>query len=262
MKQPVRLIQLSDLHLFATDAGRLLGLPTAQSLAAVLEIIRNHFPVDALLLTGDLAQEPIAATYERLATAFGNFTCPVYWIPGNHDEARAMLPALERPPLKCDRQINLGAWQGLLLSSQADGKVHGELSPETLSWLEATLSRSGDRPTFIALHHPPFETGAPWLDSSRLQNPEHLFAVLDRHPQVKLVLFGHIHQEFATERQGVTYLGCPSTCIQFLPRAPEFSLEPIGPGFRHLSLYPDGTFSTHIERVEIPLTLDFSAKGY
>ncbi|MFN3680317.1 MAG: phosphodiesterase, partial [Thermosynechococcus sp.] len=65
MKQPVRLIQLSDLHLFATDAGRLLGLPTAQSLAAVLEIIRNHFPVDALLLTGDLAQEPIAATYER-----------------------------------------------------------------------------------------------------------------------------------------------------------------------------------------------------
>ncbi|BCX12046.1 MAG: hypothetical protein KatS3mg067_0984 [Thermosynechococcus sp.] len=178
MNEPLYLIQLSDLHLFATDEGRLLGLPTAQSLAAVLEAVRRHSP-NALLLTGDLAQEPVPATYERLATAFGDFTCPVYWIPGNHDEPRAMVPALERPPLRGDRHVNLGTWQGLLLSSQADGKVHGELSPETLSWLDATLSHTGDRPTFIALHHPPFETGTPWLDSSRLQNPEHLFAVLD-----------------------------------------------------------------------------------
>ncbi|URR35263.1 3',5'-cyclic-AMP phosphodiesterase [Thermosynechococcus sp. HN-54] len=262
MNDPFHLIQLSDLHLFATDEGRLLGLPTAQSLAAVLAAIRNRFPADALLLTGDLAQEPVAATYERLATAFGDFTCPVYWIPGNHDEPRVMLPALEHPPLRGDRQIPLGAWQGILLNSQVDGKVHGEFSTETLNWLDEQLGAASDRPTLIALHHPPFETGAPWLDSSRLQNPEQFFAVLDRHPQVKLVLFGHIHQEFATERQGVTYLGCPSTCIQFLPLAPEFSLEPIGPGFRQLWLHPDGTFRTQIERVEIPLTLDFSAKGY
>ncbi|WJI27031.1 hypothetical protein M0644_02220 [Thermosynechococcus sp. B1] len=77
MNDPFHLIQLSDLHLFATDEGRLLGLPTAQSLAAVLGVIHRHAPA-ALLLTGDLAQEPVATTYDRLATAFGDFKCPVY----------------------------------------------------------------------------------------------------------------------------------------------------------------------------------------
>jgi len=131
-----------------------------------------------------------------------------------------------------------------------------------LHWLDDQLSNCSDRPTFIALHHPPFRTGAPWLDSSRLQNPEALFGILDRHPQVKLVLFGHIHQSFMAERQGVTYLGCPSTCIQFLPRAAKFTLEPIGPGFRQLWLKADGTVRTQIQRVTIPLTLDFTSEGY
>ncbi len=261
MSQSGYLIQLSDLHLFASATGRLLGLATAESLAAVLEALQQQMP-DAVLLTGDLAQEPCAQTYMNLATALQGLSCPVYWIPGNHDNPAAMTPALLQPPLRGDRHLFVGAWQGFLLSSQVAGQVHGELSDTTLQWLDEQLKQQGDRPTFIALHHPPFLTGAPWLDSSRLQNPEALFAVLDRHPHVKLVLFGHIHQPFAAQRHGVTYLGCPSTCIQFLPRAPKFTLEPIGPGFRQLWLATDGSFRTQIQRVEIPLTLDFTAAGY
>ncbi|XFA73137.1 3',5'-cyclic-AMP phosphodiesterase [Thermosynechococcaceae cyanobacterium Okahandja] len=260
MSQSVYLIQLSDLHLFASATGRLLGLATAESLAAILEAIQSP-PPEVLLLTGDLAQEPCPQTYTNLARALQHLPCPVYWIPGNHDDPAAMTPALLQPPLRSDRHLFVGAWQGLLLSSQVTGQVHGELSEATLAWLDEQLGTS-DRPAFIALHHPPFVTGAPWLDSSRLQNPEALFAVLDRHPHVKLVLFGHIHQPFRAERHGVTYLGCPSTCIQFLPQAPEFTLEPIGPGFRQLWLEADGTFRTQIQRVDIPLTLDLAAAGY
>ncbi|ATS18757.1 3',5'-cyclic-AMP phosphodiesterase [Synechococcus sp. PCC 6717] len=263
MSQSAYLIQLSDLHLFSNSSGTLLGLRTADSLAAILDTLQHQFPPpDALLLTGDLAQEPCTQTYTNLANALKTFPCPVYWLPGNHDDPAAMIPALAQPPLRGDRLMSLGAWQGILLNSQVEGQVHGALSETTLHWLDDQLSNCSDRPTFIALHHPPFRTGAPWLDSSRLQNPEALFGILDRHPQVKLVLFGHIHQSFMAERQGVTYLGCPSTCIQFLPRAAKFTLEPIGPGFRQLWLEADGTVRTQIQRVTIPLTLDFTSEGY
>lgn len=263
MSQSAYLVQLSDLHLFASSTGTLLGLCTADSLAAILNALQHQSPApDALLLTGDLAQEPCAQAYLNLAHAFHSFSCPVYWIPGNHDDPAAMMPALQQPPLRSDRHFFFGAWQGILLDSQVAGQVHGELSQTTLEWLDDRLSTSADRPTFVALHHPPFVTGAPWLDRSRLQNATALFEILDRHAHVKLVLFGHIHQDFVAERHGVTYLGCPSTCIQFLPRAPKFTLEPIGPGFRQLWLEADGTFRTAIERVTIPLTLDFTATGY
>ncbi|NJO72176.1 MAG: hypothetical protein HC825_11905 [Oscillatoriales cyanobacterium RM1_1_9] len=92
------------------------------------------------------------------------------------------------------------------------------------------------------------------MDRIKLQNPEALLACLDDHPQVKLVVFGHIHQGFQTSHNGVTYLGCPSTCVQFQPLAAEFTLDQMAtPGFRVLTLYPDGTFDTQVGRTTYPL---------
>jgi Icc protein len=95
-----------------------------------------------------------------------------------------------------------------------------------------------------------------------LQNSEDLFAVLDRHPQVKLVIFGHIHQNFQQQRQDVEYLGTPSTCVQFEPQSSNFSLDNMQPGFRLLDLYPDGTWKTQVERVVYGHQLDLAATGY
>ena len=114
----------------------------------------------------------------------------------------------------------------------------------------------------MALHHPPFLVNSEWLDSSTLQNPEELFAVLARYPQVKLVLFGHIHQEFDREFKGIRYLGSPSTCIQFKPKSEKFGLDVVEPGFRLLKLYPDGKVETQVERVEFAGPVDLAAKGY
>ena len=50
-----RILQLSDTHLMAESGGRLVGIDTDQSLAAVCRLIAGQGRVDALLLTGDLA---------------------------------------------------------------------------------------------------------------------------------------------------------------------------------------------------------------
>jgi Icc protein len=88
------------------------------------------------------------------------------------------------------------------------------------------------------------------MDAIALQNSADFLALVDRHPQVKLVLFGHIHQEFEHQRQGVTYLGSPSTCVQFQPNRREFGIDTQAqPGFRLLTLFPDGSYETRVQRL-------------
>jgi Icc protein len=89
-----------------------------------------------------------------------------------------------------------------------------------------------------------------------------LFAVLDRHPQVKLVLFGHIHQDYNQTRHGVQYLGTPSTCIQFEPGSAEFALDEEKPGFRILHLYDNADWWTTVKRSSYVPRLDLAATGY
>ncbi len=73
-----------------------------------------------------------------------------------------------------------------------------------------------------------------------LENPEAFFDVIDRHPQVRGILWGHIHQSFEAQRHGVQLIRTPSTCVQFKPRHGVFEADALGPGYRWLGLSPDG----------------------
>lgn len=166
------------------------------------------------------------------------------------------------PSFQAQKSYQMGDWHFLLLDSSVTGKVYGGLSPESLDWLNQELEQCNPQPTLIALHHPPFAIKSDWLDQIGLQNSDDLFAILDRHPHVKLVVFGHIHQQFEHQRRHIHYLSTPSTCIQFAPHSKTFALDHAQPGFRLFQLYDDGSFETEIHRVMFEQTLDFSAKGY
>lgn len=247
---PLSIAQLTDIHLFANENLELLGLSTIQSFQAVIKRLGSLQPQpDLLLLTGDLSQDGTPRSYEHLQNLLSPLQTPTYWLPGNHDCISAMQQVLNRAPISPRKAFQQKGWNFLLVNSSVPGCVHGQLSPKTLDWLDFQLNFLGNYPTVVALHHPPFYVNSDWLDTSTLQNPEELFAVLDCNPQVKIVLFGHIHQEFYCQRQGVHYLGTPSTSIQFEPESSNFSLDHEEPGFRLLSFYPDGSWETQIERV-------------
>lgn len=255
--------QVTDIHLFANTSKELLGLPTAKSFQTVRDKLQSLFPQpDILLLTGDLSQDGKPETYEYLQNLLKPLGIPTYWLPGNHDQSLVMEKILNQTPISSQKSFQAGGWQFLLLNSAVPGYVHGQLSAESLDWLDLQLKLTQERPTLIGLHHPPFLVNSDWLDGSTLQNSEQLFEVLDCHPQVRLVIFGHIHQEFKRSRCGVCYLGCPSTSIQFLPESKTFSLDETELGFRLINLYPDGTFKTNVERVAYPHQLDTAAIGY
>ena len=260
---PVSVAQITDIHLFADDNQELLGMPTKDSFCAVIEQLRNlDSEIDMLLLTGDISGDGSPESYENLQRLLHPLRLPAYSLPGNHDCPIAMEEVLNLRLFSRRKSFERGGWNFILLNSCVPEQVHGYLSLETLDWLDSQLTILDDKPTLIALHHPPFLVGSQWLDKSGLQNPEDLFAIINRHPHIKLVICGHIHQEFEYQHHQVHYLSTPSTCIQFQPNRPDFTLDDRQPGFRHLKLYPNGDWESWVERVPFFYQLELLATGY
>lgn len=82
----VRILQITDTHLFAQKHEALLGVNTWESYQAVLEAIRPHqHEFDLIVATGDLAQDQSSAAYQHFAEGIASFRAPCVWLPGNHD---------------------------------------------------------------------------------------------------------------------------------------------------------------------------------
>ena len=93
--------------------------------------------------------------------------------------------------------------------------------------------------------------GSRWIDKVALRNPEDLYAVTDRYPCVRVVVWGHVHQCHDSRRKGVRLLATPSTCAQFLPHSEDFEIDPAPPGYRRLTLRADGSIETEVVRVAL-----------
>lgn len=261
--RPLRVLQLTDPHLMADASGELLGVNTRESLNAVIEqVLKVHGQPDLVLATGDLAQDGSETAYRVFGEAIQVFACGSAWLAGNHDDAEALRHVASE--YQADRrQIVQGGWQCLLLDSSVPGKVFGELAQSELDFLESALTEHPDLPTMVTLHHHPVDIDSDWMESIGLRNREAFWQVVDRFPQVRLVLWGHIHQEYVRDRQGVQLLATPSTCIQFTSGSSQFSVEPLPPGYRWFELMPSGSFRTEVYRaVDFEFELDQNSTGY
>ncbi|WP_095109331.1 3',5'-cyclic-AMP phosphodiesterase [Pseudomonas sp. Irchel 3E20] len=260
---PVLLVQLSDSHLFADADGTLLGMQTRQSLQKVIELVQaQQAHIDLLLATGDLSQDGTLESYQQFRRMSGQIGAPARWLPGNHDEPRVMAQATQGSAL-LEPVVDIGNWRVTLLDSAVPGSVPGYLQGEQLQLLARALSEAPERHHLVCFHHHPVPMGCGWLDPIGLRNPEALFEVLERFPQARAVLWGHVHQEFDRQRGDVRLLASPSTCIQFTPGADDFQVDVLAPGYRWLRLHPDGRLETGVERVTgFDFQVDYGGTGY
>lgn len=265
--RPFRLIQLTDLHLFADPSGKLLGVTTRTSFEAVLAQALTDPAGDeplpqALALTGDLVHDESPEGYAYLERTLRATGLPHFCIPGNHDRRDLMAAHLGDAavgPVACRR---LGGWQLVFLDSTVPGEDGGRLTFDQIRCLDALL-RTDASPALIFLHQHPLPVGSAWMDTMGVENGEVLLGLGDRYPQIKGVVCGHIHQELATARGPVQILGTPSTCVQFLPGSDIFALDRRPPGYRELRLHPDGRLETWVVRLpHCPEQLDLGADGY
>jgi Icc protein len=120
------------------------------------------------------------------------------------------------------------------LDSSVPKKPYGALTDEQLQWLDRTLASVPDKPTVVAIHHPPFWTGIGHMDQQPLTNPAPFEAVIARHAQVERVLCGHLHRNIVARFGGTIASTCPSPSHQVAldladDAASRFVMEP--PGF-------------------------------
>jgi len=260
----VRLIQITDCHLGPQQSESLLGLNTDQSLADVLQLIQRNEPeFDHLLCTGDIASAGHADCYQRFSRMLrAYFSQPISWLPGNHDSAEIM--AKQAVLLGFEgRLVITDYWVIVLLDSSVPGHVYGQLAAAELDFLQHQLANHKGKHVMVCLHHQPVLVGSRWIDQYIVRNADALFQLVDAYPQVKIVTWGHVHQDYCRQRGSVTLLATPSTCVQFKPLCDDFTVDTAMPGYRWYELNDDGSFTSGVERVtDKQYVIDYKSAGY
>lgn len=260
---PLICLQLTDSHFLANAQETLLGLNTEQYFLQVLQHALSHTSYDLLILTGDLAQTPCAASYQRLQTHLLHCGLPAVCLPGNHDDFTLMQAFLNVAPLSCAKQHVFQHWQLLCLNSQVINAPDGYLPNTELQWLQQCLEMYPQHHALLAVHHHVVPTHSTWLDAMQISNSAEFLTLLTAYPQVKALITGHIHQAWAQNYQQVQIFSTPSTCFQFAPYSAMFSLDNTSPGYRKLLLYADGTLQTSVHRLPgILHELQYTTQGY
>ena len=244
----VLLAQVSDLHIDGSSEraararrvmGYLAGLPR---------------PVDAVLVTGDVADHGQPAEYEAARELLGG-PAPVLACPGNHDRRgsfrRVLLgdPAGEGPVNQVHR---LDGVTVLLCDSTVPGQDGGYLDDQTIGWLDAALTAAADRPALVAMHHPPVALGVPFIDDIRQAGGGRLADVVRRHDHVVAVLCGHAHTAASTwfaGRQLLVAPGVASTLLLPAERPAGDVLDEGAPASIAFHLLEDGRLTTHFRVV-------------
>lgn len=239
------IIQLTDTHIFADPEGELYGVNTRRSLQRVLDNINSSdMSADLVLVTGDIVHDEGEDAYRVVDEMLSPLGVPVWYIPGNHDDAAVLHRCLPNSPQAglCHTQIN--NWLVVLLDSSVAGRVEGQLSSQTLDMLRQVLDANTHQPVLIGVHHHAVKTGSDWMDRIGLQNGDALLALLRSYANVRLVLNGHIHQPLDEQHGHIRLLGTPSTCFQFRIKSTTAGIDTDPPAWRYLQLNDDGSFST------------------
>jgi 3',5'-cyclic-AMP phosphodiesterase len=249
----MQILQITDPHLYGSASARLRGVETDSSLAAALDDAFARVPnYSAVLVTGDLVQDD-ASGYLRFRSFFGGLQKPVLCIPGNHDEPEAMRRELNGGPFQYCGSREIEAWQFVMLDSYDPGHVGGRLTPSELARLDQTLA-SSSKHAMVCMHHHPVVMGSRWLDTVGLAEPDAFWQIIDAHPHVRAVVWGHVHQVYEAQRGSVRLFATPSTGAQFLPKSDRYAVDSRPPAYRSFELHADGRIESQVHWVEsLPL---------
>ncbi len=250
---PFLLAQLSDFHIGAPSDEHDPRACLREAVDAVLALPNRP---DAVLASGDLADDGSSASYGFVREELERLGLPFHVLAGNHDERGALREAFGLPGEGDDPieyAVDLGPLRLVVLDTVLPGEDRGELDDMRLALLDAELAAAPEQATLLAMHHPPLHTGLPPFDEICLDAGERsaLSAVLSRHPQVLRIVAGHVHRTMVGELTGRAVLVAPSTFRQSRLdfTATEFGLNDDPPGFA-IHSFQDGVLTSHVQPID------------
>ncbi|MEZ6023134.1 MAG: metallophosphoesterase [Hyphomonadaceae bacterium] len=207
------LAQISDTHIHPGDPGATERMRRAMQQA-------REFRADAILLTGDLVNDEQPAEYALLADLIAKPHAPLFLMPGNHDARAAMRAAFpDHAYLPREGSLSFVLDQFPLRIVAVDqivpGETHGNLTAEEAAWLDRTLAAAPERPTIVALHHPPFLTHDMLFDQIGLHQADAFADVIAKHRQVIRIICGHHHRVAVGQVAHAPVVIAPSTSFVY-----------------------------------------------
>ena len=243
----MRVLHLTDPHLFADPDGELRGTVTLTSLSAVLQHYQDSgWQADIVAVTGDLIQDDTKEAYAHFRRLLETLNLPVHCVPGNHDILGLMQTALGGPPFHYCDAIEIDDWLVIGIDSCLSELAGGAVSDAELERLDEAIDSSGADHVMVCLHHPPVPMGSRWLDGVGLENGDEFLRRIGVSGRVRLAIFGHVHQAYDRQHNDIQIVGTPSTCRQFKPQSEDFALDDRPPAYRRLTLHADGSFDNEL----------------
>jgi 3',5'-cyclic AMP phosphodiesterase CpdA len=249
MPKPILLAQLSDLHI--CDEWE--GVDPAARLERVVDAVCSlPNPVDAVLVSGDLTDDGSEESYRLARRLLGRFEVPVHVLPGNHDDRHRLREAFDLPGAgeePINYSVSVGSLRIVVFDSVVLGRDPGAYSAEQLAWLDEELGRASESPTLLALHHPPLPTGLPSWDAINLAAGERdaMAEVVARHPQLRVIVGGHLHRAAAGVLAGCPVFSAPSASLQARPDFEHDDVEFVDPPGFALHVLNGREFSSQVE---------------
>ncbi|QBD81026.1 hypothetical protein EPA93_35680 [Ktedonosporobacter rubrisoli] len=261
-------IQITDHHIGENENSLFHGYHPAHALRSVLRHIAEHESFDFLVSTGDLVDRPNsyntfcqllqlkpAATVPgpALISSEGLRDCPLYLLPGNHDDRDNFYKHLFASSTPAGTLMN-AAFQhkGIQFLCLDWGPGDQAIThPELIAFLESSLS-SG-LPSVLFTHHHLVPLGDPFMDSF-LPDPaeaQAFWKIVERQQQQILGIFsGHAHLTYETVAAGVPAYGLRSTFYQFATLQTELIRLLQAPHYRVVTI-EQGKVSARIVEVEL-----------
>ena len=248
-----QIVQITDLHLVAGGGPLLLEHDTRAAFLKMRKyLLEHHNDCERLIVTGDLVHDEGEEVYQELFDALAPWHDRLRVVPGNHDTRAPMQNVfssiIREDPESVSFLDELNGWTLIGLDTLIEGAVEGDLAGEQWGWLRETVStRTG--PVAIFMHHPPVFVGSQWIDQLSLASLGIFANLVEEFEQIKLVICGHVHQEFYTQLFHADVFTTPSTCVQFKPNSHDFAVDASSPGLRTFNLKPDGSYQTKVIRL-------------
>ena len=198
--------QITDLHIgFGGDPAL---CKNTQRLEGVLEELESQQrKADLVLITGDLIETGEEWAYAQLKKSLSTLSMPYYCLLGNHDNREAFGQVFPSAVFSGGfLQYTIEDWpvRIIMLDTLQPGKHGGGFCEARAAWLAERLAEQPDRPTLIALHHPPIDTGIGWMTTSdtapwvmRLRD------TITPYKNIVRIICGHIHRSIFTHFEHV-----------------------------------------------------------
>src|SRR5579862_8081577 len=214
----MKIIQLTDTHLFSDDEGDIYGVKSNFKFKEVMDkiIAEEISDTDLILLTGDISQDETTESYQKIADHLSQLNTPIYWIPGNHDNL-AQLEFIFQNTKNFYRKthLSLPCWHLIFLNTKIDGQEDGQLSQSELAMLSNELAASPlHKKIAIVMHHHPAPVGTPLIDHYILKNAKEFWDIVTG-TKVELIICGHVHGDYRFKYNDIMIESSPATCLQW-----------------------------------------------